>query len=131
MSNATPSNKKPLILLAEDDVTLSNMFYTYLTEEGFDVVKATDGEEALNLISETKPSIILLDLMMPKVSGYDVLAAVKKDAVLSKIPVLVFSNLGQQEDVKKAQELGAQDYLIKAELTPDQVVEKIKKYLKG
>ncbi len=131
MSSATPSNKKPLIFLAEDDVTLSNMFYTYLTEEGFDVVKATDGEEALNLISETKPSIILLDLMMPKVSGYDVLAAVKKDAVLSKIPVLVFSNLGQQEDVKKAQELGAQDYLIKAELTPDQVVEKIKKYLKG
>ena len=128
---ATPPEKNPLILLAEDDVTLSNMFYTYLTEEGFDVVKATDGEEALNLISETKPSIILLDLMMPKVSGYDVLAAVKKDAVLSKIPVLVFSNLGQQEDVKKAQELGAQDYLIKAELTPDQVVEKIKKYLKG
>lgn len=128
---ATSPEKKPLILLAEDDVTLSNMFYTYLTEEGFDVVKATDGEEALNLISETKPSIILLDLMMPKVSGYDVLAAVKKDAVLSKIPVLVFSNLGQQEDVKKAQELGAQDYLIKAELTPDQVVEKIKKYLKG
>lgn len=123
------SSKKPLVLLAEDDTTISQMFSTYLKEEGFDIINAYDGEETLKLIKERRPVVVLLDLMMPKLSGFTVMEEVKKDPSLSSISILVFSNLGQSSDIDKSKEMGAKDYLVKADLTPDQVAAKIKQYL--
>lgn len=119
----------PTVLLAEDDATLAQMFKSYLTGEGFNVLETTDGEETLKVLAVTPPQILLLDLMMPKMSGFDVLEAMRSDEKLKNIPVIVFSNLGQEADIKKARDLGAKDYLIKADITPDKVVEVIKKYI--
>ena len=120
----------PTILLAEDDVVIAQMFKSYLTGEGFTVLETTDGEETLKVLFATPPEILLLDLMMPRISGFDVLEAMRQDPKLRDIPVIVFSNLGQESDIKKARDLGVKDYLIKADITPDIVVERIRKYIK-
>ena len=120
----------PTILLAEDDVVIAQMFKSYLTGEGFTVLETTDGEETLKVLFATPPEILLLDLMMPRISGFDVLEAMRQDPKLKDIPVIVFSNLGQESDIKKARDLGVKDYLIKADITPDIVVERIRKYIK-
>jgi DNA-binding response OmpR family regulator len=128
MEKEAPATKIP-ILLAEDNVTLVEMFGTYLAQEGFEVFRAFDGEETLKVLREKSPKLVLLDLMMPKKSGFDVLAEMQTDANLKKIPVIVFSNLSQESDIKEARLLGAKDYLIKADLTPGEVLAKIKKIL--
>ena len=117
------------ILIVEDDRTLLKMYQTKLTLENFEVEAAYDGEEGLEKLKTTSPNLVLLDLAMPKLDGFEFLKKMMADASLKKIPVVVFSNLGQESDVEKAKDLGAKDYLIKANLTPKQVVEKIKQYL--
>jgi len=129
MEHKDQNSKGKTVLLAEDDAIILQMFSTYLTEEGFSVLEAASGQKALEMIREQTPAIVLLDLMMPDLSGFDILEAMQQDAKLSKIPVIVFSNLGQDTDIKRAKSLGVKDYLVKADVTPDVVAEKIRQYL--
>jgi DNA-binding response OmpR family regulator len=116
------------VLLIEDDKFLRTVLEKKLSAEGFEVVSAVDGDEALEKIISDKPDIILLDIILPKRSGFLVLENIKKDPELKKVPVLIISNLGQEEDVKKGLSLGAIEYFVKAKVSLDDVVKKIKEY---
>jgi DNA-binding response OmpR family regulator len=123
-------DNKTKIVLVEDDAFLAGMYVTKLNLEGYDVHLASDGEKGLKLAKEELPSIILLDVILPKMSGFDVLKDLKAEAKTKDIPVILLTNLGQRDDVKKGLDLGAADYLIKAHFMPSEVVEKIKKLVK-
>ena len=96
-----------------------------LTSAGFTVDVAFDGQDALQKIRKNQYDLILLDLIMPKVDGFEVLKKIKTTDSLKSVPVIIFSNLGQKEDIEKAKSLGAEDFLIKANFTLDDVVAKI------
>jgi DNA-binding response OmpR family regulator len=113
------------ILLAEDDRFLRRAAEARLRQQGFEVLTATDGEEALRVARAEHPDLVLLDVVMPQLQGFDVLKALKRDAVTSRIPVIVLSNLGQEHDVEQAIALGAEAYLIKAHLSLQDLVQKI------
>lgn len=117
------------ILLIEDDKFLSHIMAKKLKMEGFEVTVAIDGEEALRAAREEKPRLVLLDLVLPGMDGFEVLKLFKKDPLLKDIPVFILSNLGQQDDVKKGFELGADGFLVKAQLEISQIVKKIKDIL--
>jgi DNA-binding response OmpR family regulator len=126
---AVKKSSKIKIVLVEDDNFLAGMYVTKLNLEGFDVSLASDGEKGLKLAREEHPAIILLDVVLPKMSGFDVLRDLKADAKTRDIPVMLLTNLGQRDDVKKGLDLGAVDYLIKAHFMPSEVVEKIKRLI--
>ncbi len=116
---------KGTILIVEDDEFLRSLTAKRLEKEGFKLAVAVDGDSAVNVALEIKPSLILLDLLLPGVDGFEVLKKIKADDNLKSIPVIVFSNLGQREDIEKAKTLGADDFMIKANFTLDDVVAKI------
>jgi DNA-binding response OmpR family regulator len=116
------------ILIVEDDEFLRSLIARKLEGEKFTVVTAVDGESGLAAAGD-KPDLILLDLLLPGISGFDVLKTLKEKDNLKHIPVIVFSNLGQREDIEKAKNLGVTDYLIKANFTLDDLVVKIKAHL--
>ncbi|MDP3800003.1 MAG: response regulator [bacterium] len=118
------------ILLVEDDPFLLDMYSTKFKEVGFDVVVAQDGEMAIVKAKEIMPELILLDVVLPKKDGFEVLKILKSDSVMAKIPVVMLTNLGLDSDVKRGLELGAQSYIIKAHFTPTEVVAKVKDILK-
>lgn len=120
---------KPKILLIEDDSFLSSMYVTKLEISGFEVEAAEDGESGLEKVKSFNPDLVLLDIILPKMSGFEVLENIRKDADTKDIPVIMLTNLSQRDDVERGLDLGAQDYLIKAHFTPSEVVTKIKKYL--
>lgn len=117
------------LLLIEDDNFLRDLITRKIIKEGFQVVGAVDGEEALKKASEENPDLILLDLILPSMDGFEVLRRLKQKPETEKIPVIVLSNLGQKEDVERAKALGAVDYLIKAHFTPAEIISKIKEIL--
>jgi len=123
------SKTQPVILIIEDDPLLVKMYKTKLTMEGFQVLEAEDGQMGLKMALEKTVNLILLDIMMPKMSGIDLLQALRQNPKGKNIPVIVMSNLIDQEKFKKAQELGVKDFLVKSNLTPSQVVTKIRQYL--
>ena len=123
-----PENKK-LILIIEDDKFLRDLIARKLLREGFDISEAIDGAQGVRQVKEKNPSLILLDLILPSMDGFEVLAKIKEDPVLAEIPVIILSNLGQKDDIEKGLKLGAVDYLIKAHFTPGEIIEKIKKIL--
>jgi DNA-binding response OmpR family regulator len=104
------------ILIVEDEILLSDLLKMNLKEAGFEVETAYDGKEGLEKAKSFLPDLILLDLIMPVLDGYQVLQEMQKDPVLEKIPVIVLSNLGQEEEIAKAKRLGAKDFIIKANL---------------
>ena len=118
------------ILLVEDDPTLIDMYSLKFKQEGYNLFVADNGEAGLELALKEKPTVILLDIMMPKMDGFAVLAELKKNDLVKNTPVLMLSNLGQAADIEKGQAMGAQDYIVKASMTPTQVIEKVKSYLK-
>jgi DNA-binding response OmpR family regulator len=118
--------KNVKILLIEDDPFILKMYSTKFQLEKFEVKVADDGQKGMDAVGEFQPDIILLDLMMPQINGFDVLQMLKGAEATAKIPVIVLSNLSQEYDIKRAKELGAADYIVKTELTPREVVEKIK-----
>ncbi|KPJ71678.1 hypothetical protein AMJ50_00890 [Parcubacteria bacterium DG_74_3] len=118
------------ILIIEDDKFLRELIAQKLHREGFEVAEAIDGEEGIKKIVEEKPDLILLDLILPGIDGFEVLLRMKEDASLTLIPVIILSNLGQKEDVERGLKLGAVDYLIKAHFTPGEIIDKIKTNLK-
>ncbi len=120
---------KVKIALIEDDKFLLGAMNDKLLREGFSVFTAVNGEGAMELIKKEKPDLVLLDLIMPVKSGFEVLEDLKNDNELKNIPVIILSNLGQESDIEKGKELGAVDYLIKADFKMKEVIEKIKGHL--
>lgn len=118
------------VLIIEDDEFLRGLINKKLTAEGFAMISAIDGEEGIKKAKEEKPDLILLDLVLPNVDGFEVLAKIKDDPVSSSIPVIILSNLSQKEDIDKGVKLGAVDYIIKAQFTPEEIVDKVKAILK-
>ncbi len=129
MSSSTSSQNT--ILIIEDDVFLSELMSKKLEESGFKVIKAIDGQEGLEKVVSAKPDLILLDLILPGIDGFEVLKKIKDDPQSSSIPVIVLSNLGQREDIERGFDLGAQDYLVKAQFTPDEIIDRVKKPLES
>jgi DNA-binding response OmpR family regulator len=117
--------KKNKILIIEDEKTLLEMYSLKLEKEGFAVVKATNGEAGIEAAKKTNPDVILLDVMMPKIDGFAVLEKLKKFKTFSQTPIILMTNLGQEEDIKKGKRAGATDYLVKSENTPAQVAAKV------
>lgn len=124
--NPTTKHK---ILIVEDDPLLTKMYTTKFITEGFEVASAADGEEGLAKATAVTPDFIILDVMMPKLSGIDMLTRLRATEAGKNIPVIVLSNLSQEEEAKKALALGAKEYLIKANFTPSEVVTKVRMYL--
>lgn len=122
-------DKKIKLLIIEDDLFLLNMYASKFELEGFDVVLAEDGEKGWKTTIKEIPDIILLDIMMPKMNGFEVLEKLKSDDRVSRIPVILLTNLSQKDEIERAMNLGAADFLIKAHFRPSEVVEKIKKLL--
>ncbi len=117
------------LLVAEDDKFLASAYRVKLTKAGFEVQIANDGEEALAILQTFTPDLILLDLMMPVTDGFSVLETIKIDDRLKSIPVIVASNLGQKEDTDRAFKLGANDFIVKSDLSLQNVIDKINKLL--
>jgi CheY-like chemotaxis protein len=116
------------VLVVEDDHFLGTAYKAKLVKEGYDFRLATDGEEVMTVLADFMPDVILLDLVMPRKDGFAVLTDLKKDPRFKDIPVIVASNLGQQEDHERAKELGAVDFVTKSELSLDAIVEKLSKW---
>ena len=114
------------ILIIEDDAFLRDLISKKLSSADFSISEAIDGESAIAKIKEAKPDLILLDLLLPTMDGFEVLAKLKEDNMTSAIPVIILSNLGQKEEVDKGISMGATDYLIKAQFTPEEIVAKVK-----
>ncbi len=118
------------ILIIEDDKFLRELIVQKLKKENFEVSEAVDGEEGIKRIKEEKPGLVLLDLILPGIDGFEVLSQMKEDSTVKSIPVIILSNLGQREDIEKGLKLGAIDYLIKAHFTPGEIIDKIKSILR-
>lgn len=120
---------KKIVFVIEDDTFLVQAYQIKLKKEGIEVWVATDGEEALKFLKKDPPNLILLDIMLPKINGFSVLEEIKKNEKWKNTPVIILSNLGQQQDIEKGKSLGVNDYIVKANARINEVVEKIKKYL--
>jgi len=117
------------ILLAEDDEFLSTLIKNRLQREGFEVTVAKDGEEVLTILKGLKPDLVLMDIILPKKLGFEVMEQIQADPKLSRTPFMVISNLGQDSDIRKAKELGAIDYFVKARILIDDLINRIKGFL--
>lgn len=119
------------ILIVEDDNFISEMYSNKFSESGFEVSVAKDGQEALDKAKEIIPDLILLDIVLPKKDGFEVLANLKKEKVLVKTKIVFLTNLGEGENINKGLQSEADAYLIKAHSTPSQIVAKIEEILKN
>ncbi len=114
-------------MIIEDDRFLSSLMKARLEKDGFHTAQAFDGEEALRLLKEEAvPNVIVLDLIMPKINGFEVLQTISTMPQLGKVPVMILSNLAQESDVDKARELGAKEFFIKVKVSIDELIGKIK-----
>ena len=118
------------ILIIEDDKFLRELIAQKLVKEGYDIAEAVDGEKGIKAVGEEKPDLVLLDLVLPGIDGFEVLARIKGDSEIAQTPVIILSNLGQKDDIEKGLKMGAVDYLIKAHFTPAEIIEKIRIVLK-
>ncbi|OGZ53073.1 MAG: hypothetical protein A3B25_03360 [Candidatus Ryanbacteria bacterium RIFCSPLOWO2_01_FULL_48_26] len=117
------------ILIIEDDAFISSLVKARLEKEGFEVVQAFDGEEGMRLLKEDKPSLIILDLIMPKASGFETMEQLNLNVEFNKIPLVILSNLAQESDIQKAKSLGAKEFFVKIRTSIDDVVAKVKELL--
>jgi len=129
MQDQTNQKAAKFVIIVEDDKFYGNIYKTKLAKAKFEAVVAGNGEEAIEMARKRKPDLILLDLVMPIKDGFQTLKELKADSNLKDVKVVVLSNLSQQEDVKKAKELGASDYLVKTNMSIKEVMDKIQKYL--
>jgi len=113
------------VLIVEDEELLLNLLKDKLSEIGYEVSSALDGEAGFKAVKEIVPDLILLDLIMPKMSGFELLEKMQEDDSIKPIPVIIISNSGQPVELEKAKQLGASDWLIKTEFDPREVVEKV------
>ena len=122
---------RPLVALIEDDPAIALMYLTQLEVDGYDVQLATDGLSGLHLVQTAVPDVILLDLRLPELPGLDVLRRVQEDPRVAHLPVLILSNYGEPAMIKEGLALGARDYLVKSQTTPDQLSVKLQSYVSG
>ena len=121
---------KRKILVAEDDGFISEMYYVKLSASNFEVIIASDGKEAFKKFKENKPGVVLLDIMMPELNGWEVLEKIREEDSEKKVVVIMLTNLGDKKNIDKALSAGADDYLIKSFFTPEEVVRKVEDLLK-
>jgi DNA-binding response OmpR family regulator len=121
-----PTDARTKVLLVEDDKFLLKILQMKFGAEGFDVRVAGDGEEALQQLAADPPALVVLDLILPKFNGFEVLAALRSNPLVQHVPVVVLSNLGQDEDIQRAHSLGAIAYLVKSSMSIFEVVQKVK-----
>jgi len=116
------------VLLVEDDKFLSTLLKNRLEKEGFNILYAADGEEAINTLRENsvKPDLVLLDIILPKKNGFEVLEEIKLDLELKTLPIIIISNLGQDDDLARGKDLGALQYYVKAQTSIDDLVSKVR-----
>ncbi len=124
----SPLTTKPAVLIIEDDIVLSKMYTEKFMIEGFHTLTASNGETGLRLALEEHIGVILLDIMLPRVSGIDFLETLRQSTKGKEIPVIALTNLAKDEERARAMELGVKEYLVKAMQTPEEVVETVKKY---
>lgn len=124
-----PTAKDIKILVVDDDPFILDMYVMKFKEQGFQIETATDGKAALEKITAAKPDIVLLDVVMPKMDGFDVIKKIKENGMLRTFKILFLTNFGQKDDVEKGMQLGADGYIIKAHFTPSEVALKVKELL--
>ncbi|MFA5747044.1 MAG: response regulator [Candidatus Paceibacterota bacterium] len=117
------------VLFIDDEAALQRTLGEFLKQEGYNVLSALDGENGLELAKKQNPDLILLDLIMPKMNGFETLAALKSDPGTKSIPVIILTNLEDINDIDRAIEAGADSYLLKSHYSPDEVIEKINQVL--
>lgn len=117
------------VMIVEDDRFLSFLLKSRLEKDGFTVGQAFDGEEAIQQLKQDVPNLVILDLIMPKVTGFEVLKTISVTPELAKVPVVIVSNLAQDSDIEKARELGAKEYYVKVKVSIDDLVAHIKALL--
>ena len=117
------------ILIIEDEEIMLGLLQKKLTKEGYEISVARDGEEGIRVMRKVKPDLILLDIIMPKMGGFEVMEEMNKNKELKKIPVIIISNSGQPVELDRAQNLGAKDWLIKTEFDPQEVIDKVVKQI--
>ena len=122
-------DQKKKILLIEDDKFLLKLYSDKLNREGFEVSMAITGEEGLGKVAAEKPDLVLLDIILPKKNGFDILSEIKLNPATKNIPVIILTNLGQDSDIKTGFELGAVDYLVKTDFAITKLPEIVRKYL--
>lgn len=120
---------KQSILLVEDDEALIEAYSSRLIAEGYEVSSVTDGEEALSEIIKMKPNLVILDVMMPKIDGFEVLDILRNTAETVNTKIIMLTALSRPEDIEKAQQYGVDDYFIKSQVTLNEVIDRIKKHL--
>jgi len=118
------------ILIIEDDQFLRELIVRKITGEGFSALEAESGEQGIEKTKQEKPDLILLDLMLPGIGGFEVLKKIKEDKNSNSIPIIILSNLAEPEEMEKGLKMGAVDFLIKAHLTPREIIDKVKSILK-
>ena len=123
------TNQPKKVLLVEDDKFLSSLLRSRLEREGIKVLRAENGEIALEILKTEKPDLILLDIILPKKSGFEVLEEIRQNPLLQKSPVIIISCLGQEGDMTRGKELGAIEYFVKAQTSIDDLVQKIKEFM--
>lgn len=128
-ASKTPAKKK--ILIVEDDADLRELYTEVLEDAGFEVISAADGQSGLSLASAGGYDLLLLDIMLPKMDGLQILKIIKGNLSMAKIPAILLTNLGRESIIKEGFSLGADGYIIKSEYTPDQIVTEVKKFLEG
>ena len=121
--------RKRKILLVEDDTALASVYRSRLELEGFDVCEANNGEDALSLAVSEHPDLVLLDVMMPKISGFDVLDILRNTPETTNIRVIMLTALSQPKDKERAEQLGVDDYLVKSQVVIDDVIERVRHHL--
>ncbi|MBL7022048.1 response regulator [Patescibacteria group bacterium] len=126
-----PTKKNQKVLVVEDDHFLAKIYKIKLAKENMDAIVCSDGAEALELIKKEKPALILLDMVLPGMNGFEILEQLRKDKSTKKTPVIILSNLGQDADIAKGKELGVIDYFVKSDISIHDVVKKIKENLNG
>ncbi len=117
------------ILFVEDDPLILKIYTTRLSADGHEVVTAENGEDGLAKANESKPDLIVLDVMMPKMDGFAVLEKLRIQEQFKNIPILLYSNLGQEEEIARAKQMGATEFIVKANISPTEMVNVIKQYL--
>lgn len=125
----TQQTKPKKILLVEDDDALASVYQTRLEAEGFAVKRVPNGEDALAAALDYKPNLILLDVMMPKVSGFDVLDILRNTPETAEVKIIMLTALSQDSDRERAESLGVSDYLVKSQVVISDVVDKIRQHL--
>lgn len=123
------ADNQPLVLVAEDDKFYASIYQTKLEREGYRVAIAKDGDEAVAMAAELKPSLLLLDLIMPVKDGFEALKELRANPEIQELKVIVFSNLGQEDDIERVKQQGVTDYLVKTNISIQEMIDKVKQHL--